>query len=79
MKPLKPYERVILFIIMTGLWGATTLLIVLGIPILIIDSLFGSNLESLLDAIMSGGEMGLIKVWLCGLPLSLLTGMHKKR
>ena len=29
--------------------------------------------------ILSGGEIALFKVWLCGLPASLLTDMHKKR
>ena len=76
---MKPHERIIFFIIMTGLWGATTVLLILGIPFTIIDSLFGSNLISILDTIMSGGEIGLFKVWLCGLPLSFLTDMHKKR
>lgn len=76
---MKPYERIIFFIIMTGLWGATTVLIILGIPFAIIDSLFGTDLSNILDKIMSGGEIGLLKVWLCGLPFSFLTGMHKKR
>ncbi|WP_440681770.1 hypothetical protein [Candidatus Pelagibacter sp. HIMB1623] len=76
---MKPYERVIFFIIMTGLWGAATVLIILGVPFLIIDSLFGTNLESIIDKIMSGGELGLFKVWLCGLPFSFLTDMHKRR
>ena len=58
---------------MTGLWGAATVLIILGVPFLIaIDSLFGTNLESIIDKIMSGGELGLFKVWLCGLPFSFL-------
>ena len=76
---MKPYERVIFFIIMTGLWGATTVLIILGIPILIIDSLFGTDLESILDMIMAGGNYGLFKILLCGLPFSFLTNMHKER
>tara|TARA_B110000503_G_C7012906_1_gene356455 strand:- start:417 stop:647 length:231 start_codon:yes stop_codon:yes gene_type:complete len=76
---MKPYERVIFFIIITGLWGATTVLIMLGIPFTIIDSLFGTDLASILDAILSGGGVGLFKLWLCGLPLSFLTDMHKRR
>ncbi|MDB3920015.1 hypothetical protein N9349_04615 [Candidatus Pelagibacter sp.] len=76
---MKPYERVIFFIIMTGLWGATTVLILLGIPFTIIDSLFGTDLTSILEMIMSGGTIGLFKLWLCGLPFSFLTDMHKRR
>jgi hypothetical protein len=76
---MKPYERVIFFIIMTGLWGATTVLILLGIPFTIIDSLFGTDLTSILEMIMSGGTIGLFKRWLCGLPFSFLTDMHKRR
>jgi pheromone shutdown protein TraB len=76
---MKPYERVIFFIIMTGLWGATTVLIILGIPITIIDSLFGTDLGSIPEMIVAGGNYGLFKIWLCGLPLSFLTDMHKRR
>ena len=76
---MKPYERVIFFIIMTGLWGATTVLILLGIPFTIIDSLFGTDLTSILEMIMSDGTIGLFKLWLCGLPFSFLTDMHKRR
>ena len=76
---MKPYERVIFFIIMTGLWGASTVLILLGMPMAIIDSLFGTNSISFVEKIMSGGNMGLLKVWLCGLPFSLLTGMHLRK
>ena len=76
---MKLYERVIFFIIMTGLWGATTVLIILGIPITIIDSLFGTDLGSIPEMIMAGGNYGLFKIWLCGLPLSFLTDMHKRR
>ena len=76
---MKPYERVIFFIIMTGLWGATTVLIILGIPFTIIDELFGTDLVSILDRILEGGSYGLFKIWLCGLPFSFLTDMHKKR
>jgi len=64
---------------MTGLWGATTVLILLGIPFTIIDSLFGTDLTSILEMIMSGGTFGLFKLWLCGLPFSFLTDMHKRR
>ena len=76
---MKPYERVIFFIIMTGLWGATTVLILLGIPFTIIDNLFGTDLTSILEMIMSSGTIGLFKLWLCGLPFSFLTDMHKRR
>jgi len=76
---MKPYERIIFFIIMTGLWGATTVLILLGISFTIIDSLFGTDLTSILEMIMSGGTFGLFKLWLCGLPFSFLTDMHKRR
>ena len=76
---MKPYERVIFFIIMTGLWGATTVLILLGIPFTIIDGLFGTDLTSILEMIMSGGNAGFFKLWLCGLPFSFLTDMHKRR
>ena len=76
---MKPYERVIFFIIMTGLFGAVTVMIILGIPFTIIDSLFGTDLVSIIEAIMSGGNFGLFKIWLCGLPFSLLTDMHKQR
>jgi len=75
---MKTYERVIFFIIMTGVWGASFLLL-LGIPIIIIDSVFGTNLISFVEKIMSGGNKGLLKIWLCGLPLSLLSNMHKTK
>ena len=77
---MKPHERILFFIIMTGIWGATTVMIILGIPFYILDSLFGTGLVGFLDNnILSGGEIALFKVWLCGLPASLLTDMHKKR
>jgi len=76
---MKPHERILFFIIMTGLWGATTVLIILGIPFSIIDGLFETDLVSIIDMIMSGGEVGLFKIWLCGLPFSFLTDMHKRR
>jgi len=75
---MKPYERVIFFIIMTGLWGAS-IIISLGMAMTIIDSLFGTNSISFVEKIMSGGNKGFLKVWLCGLPFSLLTGMHLRK
>ncbi len=59
---MKPHERIIFFIIMTGLWGATTILIILGIPIAIIDGLFGTDLGSMPEMIMAGGNYGLFKI-----------------
>ena len=47
---------------MTGLWGATTILIILGIPIAIIDGLFGTDLGSMPEMIMAGGNYGLFKI-----------------
>ena len=76
---MKPHERILFFIVMTGIWGATTVMIILGIPFYILDSLLGTGLVGFLDNILSGGEIALFKVWLCGLPASLLTDMHKKR
>ncbi|MDC0519627.1 hypothetical protein OAN92_02705 [Candidatus Pelagibacter ubique] len=76
---MRPFERVIFFIIATGLWGAATVLILLGMPFTIIDGLFGTDLTSILEMIMSGGSAGLFKLWLCGLPFSFLTDMHKRR
>ena len=76
---MRPFERVIFFIIATGLWGAATVLILLGMPFTIIDGLFGTDLTSILEMIMSGGNVGLFKLWLCGLPFSFLTDMHKRR
>ena len=76
---MKPHERKV-FIVMTGIWGATTVQIILGIPFYILDSLFGTGLVGFLDNnILSGGEIALFKVCkLCGLPASLLTDYQKK-
>ena len=49
---------------MTGLWGATTVLILLGIPFTIIDGLFGTDLTSILEMIMAGGNYGLFKIFI---------------
>ena len=75
---MNPYLRISFFIVMTGLWGAFAVLI-LGILLGTSDKLFGTNLVSLINIIISGGEIVLLKVWLVGLPISFLTKMHKKR
>ncbi|MDC0385436.1 hypothetical protein OAM06_01895 [Pelagibacteraceae bacterium] len=66
------------FIVITGVWGLATVLIILGFPFFIIDEIFGTNLISIIDQILSGGYLAIIKIWFCGLPLSLLTDSHKK-
>ena len=75
---MNPYLRVSFFIVMTGLWGAFAVLI-LGILLGTSDKLFGTNLVSLINIIISGGEIVLLKVWLIGLPISFLTKIYKKR
>jgi len=71
-------ESIVFFIVMTGIWGLTTVFIILGLPFMIIDGLFGTNLQNILEKILSGGEIALIKIWFCGLPFAILTDMHKK-
>ena len=63
---------------MTALFGACAVLI-LGILLGISDKLFGTNVVDLINIIISGGEIVLLKVLLIGLPISFLTKMHKKR
>ena len=75
---MNPYLRISFFIVMTGLWGAFAVLI-LGILLGTSDKLFGTNLVSLINIIISGGEIVLLKVWLVGLPISFLTKIYKKR
>ena len=74
---MNPYLRISFFIVMTGLWGAFVVLI-LGILLGTSDKLFGTNLVSLINIIISGGEIVLLKVWLVGLPISFLTKIYKK-
>ena len=75
---MNPYLRVLFFVVMTALFGACAVLI-LGILLGISDKLFGSNVVSFINIIISGGEIVLLKVLLIGLPISFLTKMHKKR
>ena len=75
---MNPYLRVLFFVVMTALFGACAVLI-LGILLGISDKLFGTNVVGLINIIISGGEIFLLKVLLIGLPISFLTKMHKKR
>ena len=75
---MSPYLRILFFVVMTALFGACAVLI-LGILLGISDKLFGTNVVGLINIIISGGEIVLLKVWLIGLPISFLTKMHKKR
>jgi len=75
---MNPYLRILFFVVMTALFGACAVLI-LGILLGISDKLFGTNVVGLINIIISGGEIVLLKVWLIGLPISFLTKMHKKR
>ena len=75
---MNPYLRVLFFVVMTALFGACAVLI-LGILLGISDKLFGTNVVGLINIIISGGEIVLLKVLLIGLPISFLTKMHKKR
>ena len=77
---MKPHERILFFIVMTGIWGLATVLLIFGFPLFIIDSLLGTEFVSFIDKnILSGGEIAFLKIWFCGLPASFLTDMHKKR
>jgi len=75
---MNPYLRILFFVVMTALFGACAVLI-LGILLGISDKLFGTNVVGLINIIISGGEIVLLKVLLIGLPISFLTKMHKKR
>ena len=75
---MNPYLRILFFVVITGMWGACAVLI-LGILLGISDKLFGTSLAGLINIIISGGEIVLLKVWFIGLPISLLTKMYKKR
>ena len=44
-------ESILFFIVMTGIWGLTTVFIMLGLPFTIIDGLFGTNLQNILEKI----------------------------
>ena len=70
--------RILVFVVMIAVFGACAVLI-LGILLGISDKLFGTNVVGLINIIISGGEIVLLKVWLIGLPISFLTKMHKKR
>ena len=75
---MNPYLRILFFVVMTALFGACAVLI-LGILLGISDKLFGTNVVGLINIIISGGEIVLLKVWLIGLPIAFLAKMHKKR
>ena len=75
---MNPYLRILFFVVITGMWGACAVLI-LGILLGISDKLFGTSFVGLINIIISGGEIVLLKVWFIGLPISLLTKMQKKR
>ena len=75
---MNPYLRILFFVVITSMWGACAVLI-LGILLGISDKLFGTSLAGLINIIISGGEIVLLKVWFIGLPISLLTKMYKKR
>ena len=58
---MNPYLRILFFVVITGLWGACAVLI-LGILLGISDKLFGTSLAGLINIIIYGGEIVLLKV-----------------
>jgi hypothetical protein len=64
---MNPYLRILFFVVITGMWGACAVLI-LGILLGLSDKLFGTSLAGLINIIISGGEIVLLKVWFIGLP-----------
>ena len=70
----KAVSTITLFIVICGVWSLATVLIFVGVPLSIIDWLFGSELVLSMENILWTGtsEARLFKTWLCGIPITLI-------
>ena len=60
---------------MCGIWGLTTVFIIIGVPLFIVDEIFGTNTMTIIDNGVLGGEVWFrfFKIFLIGLPLHYFT------
>jgi hypothetical protein len=74
------FQKALFIIVACGIWGLATVF-GLGLPIYIIDEIFGTKTLSLIDNYILNGDNGnlkLFKLWLCGIPLTILWLIDKK-
>lgn len=70
-------EKLIWPIFITGAWGLTTFT-VLGMFIVIFDAIFNTKIFDIIENVFSGNHWyTFLKIWLCGLPFSILTKTYK--
>jgi hypothetical protein len=77
---ISKFQNTLFIVVMCGAWGLATVF-GFGIPIFIIDEIFGTKILSLIDNYILKGDNGhqkLFKLWLCGIPLTILWLIDKK-
>ena len=69
------FENIAFHILMCGIWGLTTVFIIIGFPLFIIDEIFGTYTMTVLDNGIFGGEVWfkVLKIFIIGMPLHYLT------
>jgi len=70
----KAFSSLTLVIVMCGLWSLVTVLFLVGIPLSIIDWLFGSELILSMENMLWTGssEARFFKTWLWGIPITFI-------
>ena len=72
---MNKFEKFIWPIVITGLWGLT-IFAVSGMFITIFDEIFNTKIMDIIENVFLGNYWYL-KIWLCGLPFSILTRTYK--
>ena len=73
------FENIAFHILMCGIWGLTTVFIIIGFLLFIIDEIFGSYTMTIIDNGVLSGEVWcrFFKIFLIGIPLHYLTTKYK--
>ena len=73
------FENIAFHILMCGVWGLTTVFILIPIPLWIIDGIFDTNTMTIIDDEVLSGEawFRFFKIFLIGIPLYYLTTKYK--
>ena len=69
------FENIAFHISMCGVWGLTTVFILIGFPLWIIDGILDTYTMTIIDNGILGGEVWFrfLKIFLIGIPLHYLT------
>jgi len=68
------FQNILYWIFICGVWGAATVFIIIGLPLWIFDTIFGTYTLTIIDnGILHGAaEYRFFKVWLCGIPITYI-------